>query len=62
MDKQIKMIIIGNSGVGKTCIVRKFTKNNFQGDYSMTIGVEFESKDTFVNNEKIQLQIWDTAG
>ena len=53
MDKQIKMIIIGNSGVGKTCIVRKFTKNNFQGDYSMTIGVEFESKDTFVNNEKI---------
>ena len=49
------MIVIGNSGVGKTCIVRKFTKNLFQHDYSMTIGVEFESKDTFVNNEKIQL-------
>ena len=29
MDKQIKMIVIGNSGVGKTCIVRKFTKNNY---------------------------------
>ena len=55
MDKQLKMIVIGNSGVGKTCIVRKFTKNAFKPDYSMTIGVEFESKDTFVNNEKIQL-------
>ena len=59
--KSFKMIIIGNSGAGKTCLVRKFCKDTFNSNYTMTIGIEFESKDILINKEKIQLQIWDTV-
>ena len=63
MKKQsLKMIIIGNSGVGKTSLVHKFCKGKFASNYSTTIGIEFESKDIKINEKKIQLQIWDTAG
>ena len=58
----LKMIIIGDSGVGKTSLVHKFCKNQFKIDYSTTIGIEFESKDIKVNQKDVQLQIWDTAG
>lgn len=59
--KSFKMIIIGNSGAGKTSLVRKFCKNTYNSNYTMTIGIEFESKDITINKEKIQLQIWDTV-
>ncbi len=59
--KSFKMIVIGNSGVGKTSLVRKFCKNTFSQNYNMTIGIEFESKDLNIDKEKVQLQIWDTV-
>ena len=56
-----KLIVIGDSGVGKTSLIKKFTKNKFSPSYLTTIGVEFESKEMVVNGEKIQMQIWDTV-
>lgn len=48
IKKNYKMIIIGDSGVGKTSLVRKFSRNTFSDSHNMTIGVEFESKDIIV--------------
>ena len=59
-DYIFKYIIIGDSGVGKSCLMHKFTKEKFMPDYPTTIGVDFGA--SFVKSEKIKLQIWDTAG
>lgn len=57
-----KVVLIGNAGVGKTCLVRKFTQGIFPVGQSATIGVDFMIKTTKVNGERVKLQIWDTAG
>ena len=59
--ESFKMIVIGNAGVGKTSLVRKFSKGLYTSNYTMTIGIEFESKTIFLDEKKIQLQIWDTV-
>ncbi|GAB6030966.1 Ras-protein Rab-2A [Chamberlinius hualienensis] len=66
-DYLFKYIIIGDSGVGKSCLMRQFTDNRFQTDYETTIGLEFGSRVvTLTGNDgkrhQIKLQIWDTAG
>jgi small GTP-binding protein len=57
-----KFIIIGNSGVGKTAILKRLIQNSFTDEATSTIGVEFDSKVMVVGNQKVKLQIWDTAG
>nr|CAD2185231.1 unnamed protein product [Meloidogyne enterolobii] len=57
-----KVVLVGNAGVGKTCLVRKFTQGVFPPGQSATIGVDFMIKTLNVNGDKIKLQIWDTAG
>ncbi|CAD6187696.1 unnamed protein product [Caenorhabditis auriculariae] len=57
-----KVVLVGNAGVGKTCLVRKFTQGIFPPGQSATIGVDFMIKTVKVENDKIKLQIWDTAG
>lgn len=57
-----KVIIIGNSGVGKTCFLKRYTDDTFQSDYISTIGVDFKIKTFLIENEVVKLQIWDTAG
>ncbi|CAB3402738.1 unnamed protein product [Caenorhabditis bovis] len=57
-----KVVLVGNAGVGKTCLVRKFTQGIFPPGQSATIGVDFMIKTVKVGNDKIKLQIWDTAG
>jgi Ras-related protein Rab-8A len=57
-----KVIIIGDSGVGKTNIITRFCENNFKDSYVATIGVDFKIKTITVGNRKYKLQIWDTAG
>ena len=58
----IKIIVIGNSGVGKTSFVNKWTKNIFNDSYKSTIGSEFVYK-IFENNGTIyNVQLWDIAG
>lgn len=57
------MIVIGPPGVGKSCLLNRFTKDEFRDGYTATLGVEFYSKEIKVdNNVSIKMQIWDTAG
>ena len=58
----VKVILIGDSGVGKTNIMSKFLKNQFMEESKATIGVEFGSKLFNHEGHKIKAQIWDTAG
>ncbi|XP_050545854.1 ras-related protein Rab-30-like [Daktulosphaira vitifoliae] len=57
-----KVVLVGNAGVGKTCLVRRFTQGMFPPGQGATIGVDFMIKTIEIDNEKIKLQIWDTAG
>ncbi|CAK5111783.1 unnamed protein product [Meloidogyne enterolobii] len=57
-----KYIIIGDMGVGKSCLLHQFTEKKFMADCPHTIGVEFGTRLVEVNGQKIKLQIWDTAG
>jgi Ras-related protein Rab-30 len=62
-----KVVLIGNSGVGKTCLVRRFTQGVFPKGQGATIGVDFMIKTLEIENsagqrEAVKLQIWDTAG
>ena len=61
-DALFKLLIIGDSGVGKSCFLLQFTEGNFKEDHNVTIGVEYGSKTLKVNSKYIKLQIWDTAG
>jgi len=61
-DVIVKIVIIGDSGVGKTNILVRFCDNDFKINYSATIGVDFKIKVINIEGIKIKLQIWDTAG
>jgi len=57
-----KYIIIGDTGVGKSCLLLQFTDKRFQPVHDLTIGVEFGARMISIDNKHIKLQIWDTAG
>jgi small GTP-binding protein len=59
---QLKLVLVGDSGVGKSNIISKFTKNEFNFESKTTIGVEFASKTVSIGDKSIKVQIWDTAG
>ena len=59
---RLKLLIIGDSAVGKTSMLLKYTDNFFPESHLATIGVEFKTKEVEYNGYKIELQIWDTAG
>lgn len=57
-----KYIIVGDSAVGKSCLLLNFTDKRFKAGHEVTIGVEFGSKTVVVDKKPIKIQIWDTAG
>jgi len=61
-DYLFKYIIIGPSGVGKSCLLLQFTDKRFHTDHDLTIGVEFGARMINIDGKQIKLQIWDTAG
>ena len=61
-DLVFKIIIIGNSGVGKSCLSLKATKNVFNNESQTTLGVEFFTWNIMYKDKAIKLQIWDTCG
>ena len=61
-DFKVKIVLLGDSGVGKTNLISRFTKNMFSPNSKATIGVEFFIKTYKVNNKILKIEIWDTAG
>jgi Ras-related protein Rab-2A len=57
-----KYIIIGDTSVGKSCLLLKFMDGTFRQKHEITIGVEFGSKILKVGGKSVKLQVWDTAG
>ncbi|CAJ2663087.1 ras-related protein RABA3-like [Trifolium pratense] len=62
IDYVFKVVVIGDSAVGKTQILSRFSKNEFCFDSKSTIGVEFQTRTVTINGKVIKAQIWDTAG
>ncbi|XP_050541402.1 ras-related protein Rab-18-like [Daktulosphaira vitifoliae] len=58
----LKILLIGQSGVGKSCLLCRFTDDTFNEENSVTIGVDFKMKKITVDNNNIKLALWDTAG
>uniref|UniRef100_A0A2K6EMU5 small monomeric GTPase n=1 Tax=Propithecus coquereli TaxID=379532 RepID=A0A2K6EMU5_PROCO len=61
-DVLFRLLLIGDSGVGKTCLLCRFTDNEFHSSHISTIGVDFKMKTIEVDGIKVRIQIWDTAG
>ena len=61
-DLSFKLIVIGDSGVGKSCLTNKATKNIFDDTYNATVGFEFFTFNIRFNGKVVKLQIWDTCG
>ena len=62
-DEKIKIMIIGESKIGKTSLISRYCNNEFLGGaYLSTIGIDFQIKHLILNKKNIRLQIWDTAG
>ena len=58
----IKLLTIGDSGVGKTCLIQQYSSGEFSPMFITTIGIDYKLKTVEVNGEPVRLQIWDTAG
>lgn len=61
-DYKIKIIVVGDSGVGKTNLINRFASDKFDINSKATIGVEFVYKTLKINKEVIKVEVWDTAG
>ncbi|XP_054269967.1 ras-related protein Rab-37 isoform X2 [Macrosteles quadrilineatus] len=62
-DLVCKVMLLGDSGVGKTCLLVRFRDNLFlSGNFISTVGIDFRNKVVSVDEAKVKLQIWDTAG
>jgi Ras-related protein Rab-1A len=61
-DYLFKLVLIGDSGVGKSCLLLRFADDAFTESYISTIGVDFRFRTVKIENKTVKLQIWDTAG
>lgn len=61
-DEKIKLMMLGDSNVGKSSILSKYCNGEFLSRHITTVGLDFQIKDLDINNKKIKVQIWDTAG
>lgn len=61
-DYLFKLVLIGDSGVGKSCLLLRFADDAFTESYISTIGVDFRFRTVTINKKTVKLQIWDTAG
>lgn len=61
-DYLFKLLLIGDSGVGKSCLLLRFADDSYTDSYISTIGVDFKIRTVEIDGKTIKLQIWDTAG
>ena len=61
-DYLFKLLLIGDSGVGKSCLLLRFAEDSFTDSYLSTIGVDFKIRTIQLEDKTVKLQIWDTAG
>lgn len=62
IDYVLKVVMIGDSAVGKSQLLARFTRNEFSIESKATIGVEFQTKTLVIDHKTVKAQIWDTAG
>ncbi|GFR42242.1 hypothetical protein Agub_g3136 [Astrephomene gubernaculifera] len=62
VDFTLKILLLGDSGVGKTCLLTRFAHDNFDEKVASTIGVDFAVKRLSVYDKRVKLTVWDTAG
>ena len=60
--RQIKLLLIGDSGVGKSCCLLRFSEDSFTPSFITTIGIDFKIRTIDLDGKRVKLQIWDTAG
>merc|ERR1719198_2569339 len=61
-DLHIKLLMLGDTGVGKTCLLLRYAYDSFSPTFITTIGIDFKIKHLDLDDVKVKLQIWDTAG
>uniref|UniRef100_A0A3P9KAJ0 small monomeric GTPase n=1 Tax=Oryzias latipes TaxID=8090 RepID=A0A3P9KAJ0_ORYLA len=61
-DYLFKLLLIGDSGVGKTCLLFRFSEDSFNTTFISTIGIDFKIRTIELDGKRVKLQIWDTAG
>jgi Ras-related protein Rab-8A len=61
-DIQLKLLLIGDSGVGKTSLLQRYTADAFSASFISTIGIDFKTKILTLDGLRVRCQIWDTAG
>lgn len=61
-DYLLKLIVIGDSSVGKTCLLLRFSDDQFPLSHMPTIGIDFRIKTINLMGKNVKLQVWDTAG
>ncbi|KAJ4747098.1 hypothetical protein LUZ62_052470 [Rhynchospora pubera] len=61
-DFLIKLLLIGDSGVGKSCLLLRFSDDTFTTSFITTIGIDFKIRTVELDGKRVKLQIWDTAG
>ena len=61
-NHSIKITLLGSTGVGKTCIIRRYTEGNFDENSPSTTGGSYSSKIITIDNKEVSLDLWDTAG
>jgi len=61
-DRLVKLLLIGNAGVGKSCLLSRYCDDLYDSSSLSTIGVDFKIKSVTINDKNVRVQIWDTAG
>ena len=61
-DVLVKLLLIGDSGVGKSCLLLRYSDDKFTTSFITTIGIDFKIKTIRLDQKKVKMQIWDTAG
>jgi len=61
-DLQMKILMIGDSGVGKSCLLLRFSDNQFTSSFITTIGIDFKVKTMEIDGKRVKMILWDTAG